>query len=179
LKVTASLPTQTVNSPSNTSIRALPVLRNDLPELRPKNPPLKPFVFEEPELDRHDPGKLMVGKPRADKHVLDQDSLNFAAGGNFLDKMPRECIAIIERKYKVHYSRKKPVVAKVSTNTSTSGISSDVVELKDMVKALLLDKKSQSPAPVKAVKESCITYGGSHSYHNCPATDGNVYRDNI
>nr|GEV11613.1 hypothetical protein [Tanacetum cinerariifolium] len=46
---------------------------------------------------------------------------------------------------------------------------------------LLLDKKgqNQSPAPVKAVKESCVTYGGAHSYRNCPATDGNVYRDNI
>nr|GEX65731.1 DNA-directed DNA polymerase [Tanacetum cinerariifolium] len=69
------------------------------------------------------------------------------------DKIPRECLAIIESKSKVCYSRNKPVVAKVSTNTSTSGISPDVVELKDMVKALLLDKKSQnqSPAPVKAV----------------------------
>nr|GEY91955.1 hypothetical protein [Tanacetum cinerariifolium] len=61
--------------------------------------------------------------------------------------MPRECLAIIERKYKVHYSRNKPVVAKVSTNTYTSGISPDVAELKDMVKALLLDKKSQNLAP--------------------------------
>nr|GEU66179.1 reverse transcriptase domain-containing protein [Tanacetum cinerariifolium] len=49
--------------------------------------------------------------------------------------------AIIESKSKVRYSRNKPVVAKVSMNTSTSGISPDVVELKDMVKALLLDKK--------------------------------------
>nr|GEX52427.1 hypothetical protein [Tanacetum cinerariifolium] len=95
--------------------------------------------------------------------------------------MPRECLAIIESKSKVDYSRNKPVVAEVSTNTSTSGISPDVAELKDMVKALLLDKKSQnqSPAPVKAVEESCITYSGAHSYHNCLATDGNVYRDNI
>nr|GEY15192.1 hypothetical protein [Tanacetum cinerariifolium] len=83
----------------------------------------------------------------------DQDSLNSAAG----------------------------VVAKVSTNTSTSGILPDVVELKDMVKALLLDKKSQNQAPatVKAIKESCVTCGGAHSYRNCPSTDGNVYRDNI
>nr|GEW27535.1 reverse transcriptase domain-containing protein [Tanacetum cinerariifolium] len=83
----------------------------------------------------------------------DQDSLNFAAG----------------------------VVAKVSTNTSTFGISPDVAELKDMVKALLLDKKSQNhaPATVKAVEESCLTYGGAHSYRNCPATNGNVYRNNI
>nr|GEV20176.1 reverse transcriptase domain-containing protein [Tanacetum cinerariifolium] len=60
--------------------------------------------------------------------------------------------AIIESKSKVRYSRNKPVVAKVSTNTSTFGISPDVAKLKDMVKALLLDKKT---------------------------TDGNVYRDNI
>nr|GEV15569.1 reverse transcriptase domain-containing protein [Tanacetum cinerariifolium] len=108
-------------------------------------------------------------------------SLNSAAGGNFLDKMPRECLAIIESKSKVRYSRNKPVVAKVSTNTSTFGISPDVAELKDMVKALLLDKKSQnqSTAPVKAVEESCVTCGGAHSYRNCPATDGNNYCDNI
>nr|GEX91993.1 reverse transcriptase domain-containing protein [Tanacetum cinerariifolium] len=88
----------------------------------------------------------------------DQDLLNFTAGGNFLDKIPRECLAIIESKSKVHYSRNKPVVAKVCMNTSTSGISHDVAELKDMVKALLLDKKSQNQAPatVKAVKENCV-----------------------
>nr|GFA34116.1 reverse transcriptase domain-containing protein [Tanacetum cinerariifolium] len=111
----------------------------------------------------------------------DQDSLNSVAGGNFLDKMPRKCLAIIESKSKVRYSRNKPIVAQVSTNTSTSGISPDVAKLKDMVKSLLIDKKSQSqsPAPVKAVEESYVTRGGAHSYHNCPATDGNVYHDNI
>nr|GEX83390.1 reverse transcriptase domain-containing protein [Tanacetum cinerariifolium] len=72
----------------------------------------------------------------------DQDSLNSAVGGNFWDKTPRECLAIIECKSKVCYSRNTPVVAKVSTNTSTSGILPDVAELKDMVKALLLDKKT-------------------------------------
>nr|GEX95125.1 hypothetical protein [Tanacetum cinerariifolium]GEX95133.1 hypothetical protein [Tanacetum cinerariifolium] len=111
----------------------------------------------------------------------DQDSLNFAAGGNFLDKMPRECLAIIESKSKVCYLRNKPIVAKVSTNTSTSGILPNVAELKDMVKALLLEKKgqNQSPALVKAGEESYVTYGGAHSYRNCPATDGNnVQRNN-
>ncbi|GJR39405.1 reverse transcriptase domain-containing protein [Tanacetum coccineum] len=73
--------------------------------------------------------------------------------------------------------------AAVSTSTSTTEISSDVAELKDMVKALLLDKKNQNqpsaPAPVKAVKQSYVTCGGAHSYRNCPTTDGNNYRDNI
>nr|GEY61499.1 reverse transcriptase domain-containing protein [Tanacetum cinerariifolium] len=92
-------------------------------------------------------------------NVNDQDSLNSATG----------------------------VVAKVSTSSSTPAISSDVAELKDMVRALFLDKKKQSsapahvptPAPVKVVEPNCVTCGGAHSYQNCLATNGNVYRDNI
>nr|GEU83056.1 reverse transcriptase domain-containing protein [Tanacetum cinerariifolium] len=60
-----------------------------------------------------------------------QDALNSTDGGNFLDKMPHKCLAIIESKSKVRYSCNKPIVAMVSTN-STSGISPNVVELKDM-----------------------------------------------
>ncbi|GJW35143.1 reverse transcriptase domain-containing protein [Tanacetum coccineum] len=111
----------------------------------------------------------------------DQDSLNSVAGGNFLDKMPRDCLRIIESKSKVCNSRNKSVVAKVSSSSSTHGISPAISELKDMVKALLLEKKNQTQAPtsVKAVEENCVTCGVTHSYRNCPATDGNVYHDNI
>nr|GEZ64400.1 reverse transcriptase domain-containing protein [Tanacetum cinerariifolium] len=120
-------------------------------------------------------------------NINDQDSLNSAAGGNFLEKMPRECLKIIESKSKVRQSRAKAVVAKIGTSSSTPSISSDVAELKDMVKALLLDKKNQSPAPtlsttpapVKAVEPNCVTCGGTHSYQNCPPTHENAYRDNI
>nr|GEU53061.1 hypothetical protein [Tanacetum cinerariifolium] len=120
-------------------------------------------------------------------NVNDQDSLNSAAGENFLDKMPRECLKIIMSKSKVRQSRAKAVVAKVSTSSSTPAISSKVAELKDMVRALLLDKKNQSsalahsltPTPVKVVEPNCVTCGGAHSYQNCPATNENVYRDNI
>nr|GFA33467.1 reverse transcriptase domain-containing protein [Tanacetum cinerariifolium] len=85
--------------------------------------------------------------------------------------MPRECLAIIESKSKVCYLRNKPIVAKVGTNTSTSGISPDVVELKDMVKALLLDKKghNKSPAPMKAVGE---TYQAPAYQVPAPQTQG-------
>nr|GFB97359.1 reverse transcriptase domain-containing protein [Tanacetum cinerariifolium] len=37
----------------------------------------------------------------------DQDALDLAAGGNFLDKIPRECLSIIESKSKVRYSRSR------------------------------------------------------------------------
>nr|GEW19258.1 reverse transcriptase domain-containing protein [Tanacetum cinerariifolium] len=118
-------------------------------------------------------------------NVNDQDLLNSAAGGNFLDKMPRECLKIIESKSKVRQSRAKAVVAKVNTSSSTPAIPSDVAELKDMVRALLLDKKNQSSAPapsstptqVKATEPNCVTCGGTHSYQNCLATNGNVYRE--
>ncbi|GJT66324.1 reverse transcriptase domain-containing protein [Tanacetum coccineum] len=112
---------------------------------------------------------------------IDQDSLNSAAGGNFLDKMPRECLKIIESKSKVRQPRNKAVVAKMSTSSSTQAVSSDVAELKDMVRALILDRKNQTPAsaPVKAVEQSCVTCGGGHSYQNCPATNSNIYHDNI
>ncbi|GJT06528.1 hypothetical protein Tco_0840990 [Tanacetum coccineum] len=113
----------------------------------------------------------------------DQDSLNSAAGGNFLDKMPRECLRIIESKSKVRNSRNKAVVAKVSSNSSTPGISPDVAalttevsELKNLMKTMLINKqKAQAPTPVKAVEQSCVTCGGGHSYKNYPATDGNNY----
>ncbi|GJZ36538.1 hypothetical protein Tco_0582729 [Tanacetum coccineum] len=79
----------------------------------------------------------------------DQDSLNSATGGNFLDKMPRDCLAIIESKSKVCYSRSKAIVAKVGTSSSTPGVSPDVSELKDMVRALLLDKKTNPKLPLQ------------------------------
>nr|GEV18595.1 reverse transcriptase domain-containing protein [Tanacetum cinerariifolium] len=120
-------------------------------------------------------------------NINDQESLNSTAGGNFLDKMPHECLKIIKSKSKVRQSRAKAVVANVSTSSSTPANSSEVAELKDMVRALLLDEKNQfsapalSPtlAPVKAVEPNCVTYDGTHSYQNCPATNGNVFRDNI
>ncbi|GJT80128.1 hypothetical protein Tco_1054470 [Tanacetum coccineum] len=95
--------------------------------------------------------------------------------------MPRECLKIIESKSKVRQSRNKAVVAKMSTSSSTPAISSDVAELKDMVRALILDRKNQTPAsaPVKAVEQSCVTCGGGHFYQNCPATNSNIYHDNI
>ncbi|GJR92723.1 hypothetical protein Tco_0264897 [Tanacetum coccineum] len=102
----------------------------------------------------------------------DQDSLNSVVGGNFLDKMPRECLKIIESKSKVRNSQNKAVVAKVSSNSSTSGILPDVValttevsKLKNMMKTMLIDKqKAQAPVPVKAVEQSSVTCGGAHSY---------------
>ncbi|GJT21003.1 hypothetical protein Tco_0890940 [Tanacetum coccineum] len=72
--------------------------------------------------------------------------------------MPRECLKIIESKSKVRQSRSKAIVSKVSTSSSTLAVSSDVAELKDMVRALILDKKNQTqlPLPVKSSRDQII-----------------------
>nr|GEY14769.1 reverse transcriptase domain-containing protein [Tanacetum cinerariifolium] len=78
---------------------------------------------------------------------LGHDSLNSVAGGNFLDKMPRECLKIIE--------------SKVQSSSITS-------------QALLIHKKNQSsapaqsptPAPVKAIEPNCVTCGANYNQGN-------------
>nr|GFC61634.1 reverse transcriptase domain-containing protein [Tanacetum cinerariifolium] len=46
----------------------------------------------------------------------DQDALDSAAGGNFLDKIPRECLSIIESKSNVRYSRSRITDVRANTN---------------------------------------------------------------
>ncbi|GJV12164.1 reverse transcriptase domain-containing protein [Tanacetum coccineum] len=93
--------------------------------------------------------------------------------------LSRQLCAILRLPMRLRYIG--PVVAKVSTNTSTSGLSPDVAALTDAVKALLLKNTTLPPASVKAVEESCVTCGGPHPYYQCLATDGNAsgYQDNI
>ncbi|GJW17657.1 reverse transcriptase domain-containing protein [Tanacetum coccineum] len=113
----------------------------------------------------------------------DQDSLNAAAGGNLLTKTPRDALTIIENKSKVCNLRNKPIVSKVSMNAPSSSTphSLEIAALVDVVKAML-HQKSSPPTSVKAAKEIYVTCGGLHPYHQCLATDGNIfleYRDNI
>nr|GEX03527.1 hypothetical protein [Tanacetum cinerariifolium] len=100
----------------------------------------------------------------------DQDALDSAAGGNFLDKIPRECLAIIESKSKVRYSRSHTTDSRVSKNVP------------------LPSSSSPSPfvtptAPIKAVEEVCVTCGSNHSNNHCPLTRGGnefpIFHDNI
>nr|GEV20655.1 hypothetical protein [Tanacetum cinerariifolium] len=53
----------------------------------------------------------------------DQDALDSAAGGNFLDKIPRECLSIIESKSKVRYSRSRVTDVRANTNAPLSSSS--------------------------------------------------------
>ncbi|GJU39394.1 reverse transcriptase domain-containing protein [Tanacetum coccineum] len=103
----------------------------------------------------------------------EQDSLNVAAGGNLLSKMTREALNIIENKSKVRYSRNKLNASRM--NVTSSKTDERIDKLADQLSTLveIVSKKVVTPAPVKAVEESCVTCGGAHSWYNCPATDNN------
>nr|GEU42076.1 reverse transcriptase domain-containing protein [Tanacetum cinerariifolium] len=70
----------------------------------------------------------------------DQDALNLAAGGNFLDKIPRECLSIIKSKSKVRYSRSR--VTDVRENANAPPLSSSHSNFFDLqqIAASLEDK---------------------------------------
>nr|GEY41508.1 hypothetical protein [Tanacetum cinerariifolium] len=53
----------------------------------------------------------------------DQDALDSAAGGNFLDKIPRECLSFIESKSKVRYSRSRVTDVRANINATLSSSS--------------------------------------------------------
>nr|GEV48531.1 reverse transcriptase domain-containing protein [Tanacetum cinerariifolium] len=95
--------------------------------------------------------KQFYGHDKEDPHAHIRYFNKITATLKFPNVLNTDCLSIIKSKSKVCYSRDK-TVANVSMNTSTSAVSPDVAELKDLVRALVLDKK---------------------------ATDGNVYRDNI
>ncbi|GKA81845.1 reverse transcriptase domain-containing protein, partial [Tanacetum coccineum] len=106
----------------------------------------------------------------------DQDALDSAAGGNFLDKMPQEGLAIIESKSKVRYSRSRANDSRVSTdaplsNSSPSNNSFDMQQIAASLEDKMTIKMNQmmnqmkalvvtTPAPVKAVEEAITTRSG-------------------
>ncbi|GJR61676.1 reverse transcriptase domain-containing protein [Tanacetum coccineum] len=129
----------------------------------------------------------------------DQDALDSAAGGNFLDKMPQEGLAIIKSKSKVRYSRSRANDSRVSTdaplsNSSPSNNSFDMQQIAASLEDKMTIKMNKmmnemkalvvtTPAPVKAVEEVCVTCGSNHNFNHCPLTRGGndfpVFHDNI
>nr|GEX56400.1 hypothetical protein [Tanacetum cinerariifolium] len=123
----------------------------------------------------------------------DQDALDSAARGNFLDKIPRECLSIIERKSKVRSSMSRVTDVRANTNAPlSSSCPSNSFDLQQIATSLedkldirmnhfeksLNDMKNSfvTPiAPLKAVEEVCVTCGANHSYNQGSLTRGNDF----
>nr|GEV40801.1 reverse transcriptase domain-containing protein [Tanacetum cinerariifolium] len=90
------------------------------------------------------------------------------SGGNFLDKIPRECLSIIESKSKIAASLEDKLDIRMNCFEKS---------LNNMKNSFFTPT-----APIKAVEEVCVTCRANHSYNHCPLTRGNdflVFHDNI
>nr|GEY10423.1 hypothetical protein [Tanacetum cinerariifolium] len=98
----------------------------------------------------------------------DQDALDSAAGGNFLDKIPRECLSIIESKSKIAASLEDKLDIRMNRFEKS---------LSDLKNSFVTPT-----APLNVVEEVCVTCEANHGYNQCPLTRGNnfpVFHDNI
>nr|GFB56811.1 reverse transcriptase domain-containing protein [Tanacetum cinerariifolium] len=117
------------------------------------------------------------------------------------DKIPRECLAIIEIKSKVRYSKSRVTDSRVSTNAPllSSSSPSHSFDLQQIAASLedKLDIRMNrfekyfndmkgfvtAPTPIKSVEEVCVTCGANRSYNHCPLTRGGnefpIFHDNI
>nr|GEY49527.1 reverse transcriptase domain-containing protein [Tanacetum cinerariifolium] len=95
-------------------------------------------------------------------NLNDQDALDSAAGGNFLDKIPRECLSIIE-------SKSKQIAASLEDKLD--------VHMNRFEKSFNDMKNSfvTPTTPIKVVEEVCVTCGANHSYNQCPS--GMTYKE--
>nr|GFB66299.1 reverse transcriptase domain-containing protein [Tanacetum cinerariifolium] len=82
----------------------------------------------------------------------DQDSLNYATGGNLLERRTQDVLTIIENKSK-----------------QTSVVTTTMTAILKQFQATL------PPAFVKSVEEICVTCGGAHPYYQCLAANGNTF----
>nr|GFC27755.1 hypothetical protein [Tanacetum cinerariifolium] len=64
------------------------------------------------------------------------DALDSAAGGNFLDKIPRECLSIIKSKSKVRYSKSRVTDVRAKANATLSSSHSNSFDLQQIAASL-------------------------------------------
>nr|GEU92192.1 reverse transcriptase domain-containing protein [Tanacetum cinerariifolium] len=86
----------------------------------------------------------------------------------FLDKIPRECLSIIESKSKIAASLEDKLDIRMNHFEKS---------LSDLKNSFVTPT-----APLKVVEEVCVTCGANHGYNQCPLTRGNnfpIFHDNI
>nr|GFA65054.1 reverse transcriptase domain-containing protein [Tanacetum cinerariifolium] len=91
----------------------------------------------------------------------DQDALDFVVGGNFLDKIPCECLSIIKSKSKVRYSKSRVTDSRANTNaplpSSSPSHSFDLQQIAASLKDKLDIRMSRFEKSLNDMKASFVT----------------------
>ncbi|GKA27396.1 reverse transcriptase domain-containing protein, partial [Tanacetum coccineum] len=103
-----------------------------------------------------------------------RDTINAAAGGTFMQKTPEECYELIENMTAHHNhwdtsATRDETSRNISSTTTTE--SPEVVRQLEMMNKNFVEMMRQIQS-VKSVNPKCETYGGPHSFTECPAADG-------
>ncbi|GKB40064.1 reverse transcriptase domain-containing protein [Tanacetum coccineum] len=108
-----------------------------------------------------------------------RDTINAAVGGTFMKRRPEECYDLIEN-MTAHYNDWDTSAQRSESSSSITSSNLEIAALKlemaEINKNLM--KMLQTNQQVNSITPSYETYGGPHSYINCPATVGqtqNVY----
>nr|GEV41026.1 reverse transcriptase domain-containing protein [Tanacetum cinerariifolium] len=103
-----------------------------------------------------------------------RDTINAAAGGTFIQKTPKECYELIEN-MTIHHNHWDTLAIRDETSRNISSTSTtespEVVQQLEMMNKNFLRMMRQFQT-VKTIDTKCETYGGPHSFTECPAGGG-------
>nr|GEV65313.1 reverse transcriptase domain-containing protein [Tanacetum cinerariifolium] len=104
------------------------------------------------------------------------DTINVAAGGTFMKRLPEECYNLIENMTAYHNNWDTSAQRSESSCSITSSFDTEIAALKAKMAEINknLMRVLQINQQVKVVTPSCETCGGPHSFNDCPATVGNT-----
>nr|GEU68511.1 reverse transcriptase domain-containing protein [Tanacetum cinerariifolium] len=117
-------------------------------------------------LDKEPPRSILTWEDLLDTfynalNLNDQDALDSAAEGNFLDKIPRECLSIIESKSKVRYSRSRVNDVRANINapppSSSHSNSFDLQQIAASLEDKLDIRMNRFDKSLNDIKNSFIT----------------------
>nr|GEV16877.1 reverse transcriptase domain-containing protein [Tanacetum cinerariifolium] len=109
-----------------------------------------------------------------------RDTINAAASETFMKRRPEECYDLIENMTAHHNDWDTSAQRSESSSSITSSFDPEIAALKAEMAEINknLMRVLQVNQQVKSVTPNCETWGGPHSYNDCPATFGqthNVY----
>nr|GEV62478.1 reverse transcriptase domain-containing protein [Tanacetum cinerariifolium] len=96
-----------------------------------------------------------------------RDTINAAAGETFMKRRPEECYDLIENMTAHHNDWYTSAQQSESSTSITSSSNTEIAALK--AKMAEINKNLIRVLQVKAVTPLCETYGGPHSFNDCPA----------
>ncbi|GJY59517.1 hypothetical protein Tco_0459409 [Tanacetum coccineum] len=114
------------------------------------------------------------GPPSVVRPNSHRDTINATAGGTFMQKTPEECYELIENMTAHHnhwdtLGTRDETSRNISSTTTTE--SPEVVRQLEMMNKNFVEMMRQIQM-IKSVDTKCETYGGLHSFTECPAADG-------